>query len=526
MIKKLRKHMKKYFSSPQHIRTVSIVVLLIIILAIPLTVFIVQQQQDIRQHAAEPGFQQVTVSGCGEILSQPAIGATTGDFVFQAPIRTKSGWETHKADGGIITTSDLYKKMWDQFNTEMNLSRTIEEFTISCTAIIRSGGDCRAEVVGHGTSKEDMLAQGERTTIHMTPNTGESAGCEETVLIRAQHGSSPPASYPQVTPFQWPAGISSRWCTDSDGGKVYDQVAIVTNNVDPATGDPQNCDNNGNCTDVDACENGALTEYYCETGLVKKEQYTCSNGCADKWSCKNNGTPLPTGMMPSGGVTPSISLTPMVTVTVTPSVVATPTATPIASGSGIPTPTLTLTPTSIVPTPTLPSTPTMLAVTVALPGIGKNGNVSPNNGQRRVSVELVDSANKAVGASVYAQLSFDPGSGKFKGTANFGTVVPSGNYVIKLKTNQYLAKKIPATVVTAGVTNTIPQATLISGDINNDNKLDILDYNILVGCFGKKINSESCGIKKVDADLNDDGVIDGIDYNLFLLGIKTAKVGD
>jgi hypothetical protein len=76
------------------------------------------------------------------------------------------------------------------------------------------------------------------------------------------------------------------------------------------------------------------------------------------------------------------------------------------------------------------------------------------------------------------------------------------------------------------VTNTLPQVLLVSGDINNDNKLDILDYNILVSCFGNKSTTDSCGGKQVDADLNDDGVVDGVDYNLFIGPLKKAQKGD
>lgn len=317
--------------------------LLFFLLLLPVVLYAVQNPQDIRQRAAGTGFKQATVSGCGEIISQPAVGATEGDLVFQAPIRAKNGWETHKQDGGIIATEDLYKKMWDQFGGKMNLSRTIEEFTISCTMTIRYEGDCRAEVVGHGTSKDDMLAQGDRTTIHLSSNNGASSGCEETILVRAQYGSSPPSSYPNVTPFQWPKGINSKWCSDSDGGLIYDQTGIVTNNFDPAKGERQTCNdrednNNGNCSDVDTCTNGVLTEYYCEGGLSKSQQFTCPSGCADRWSCKNSGTPLPTGVPPNGQSTPPVTNEP------TPS-----TSTPMPT-SGQPTPI------GITPTPTLGAT--------------------------------------------------------------------------------------------------------------------------------------------------------------------------
>ena len=60
------------------------------------------------------------------------------------------------------------------------------------------------------------------------------------------------------------------------------------------------------------------------------------------------------------------------------------------------------------------------------------------------------------------------------------------------------------------------QIALISGDINQDNSMDILDYNILMSCYGSK----ACSYK-TNSDLNDDGVVDGIDYNIWLRNSQT-----
>ncbi len=656
MIKKLRHKLKKFLANQEQVRIASIVGLLLLVTAIPLTVYVSQSQQDIRQHAAgDTGFKSIKTSGCGEIISAPAVGAASGDFVFQAPIRTAKGWETHKTDGSIIATDDMFEKLWEQFGSDwssdihLKLSRVIEEFTISCTLIIQYGGDCKASVVGHGTSKEDMLPQGETTTIHLDPNNGTSSGCDETVLVRAQYQSSPPASYPSVTPFQWPAGINSRWCTDSDGGKVYDQVGVVTNNVDPSK-DTQDCDNNGNCTDVDSCSSGALTEYYCQDGLIKSEQFTCPSGCANDWSCQG---PLPTGSLPVSSITPipdtptptSISgsgtiqgykrvepsgaavepaasqqvsvdggtaittdpygfgnLTPgshTVTVTVptgytvkysvcinvstchedqtqwkdgpTATVTVTsgqyvdlywhfiPNSTPtpvecrqfdnnrtaceansavcrfdtcnsatfclnknLVNCAPTPTPT-TSSPTGPTVTPTIPSTPTQFTVSMVIPGIGKNGNTSPNFATRDITFSLFDKTGKQVGSDVAGEVSFDGNA--FTGTINMGTIVSSDTYTPWVQTRQGIKTAVVSAplAITAGVTNTLPAVTIILGDINADGKIDMLDYNLLVSCFGAKADTDSCGGKKTDVDLNDDGVVDGIDYNLFLAGLKATK---
>ena len=115
-------------------------------------------------------------------------------------------------------------------------------------------------------------------------------------------------------------------------------------------------------------------------------------------------------------------------------------------------------------------------------------------------------------------------NGVFKGIINMGTIVKTGSYVLWIKIPQYKRGLIGEKVtITAGVTNELAQKTLIGGDINNDEKIDVLDFNVIASCFEGKGETESCGGKKVDADLNDDGVVDGVDYNLFLGGLKTAK---
>jgi len=429
VIKKLHKRIKKYLSSPQHVRSVSLVILLIIILAIPLTVVVVQSQQDIRQRAAANStFRSVDTNKCGSIISQPAAGVTSGTIVWKAPRKLATGWETQKPDGTIFTQAqmkDAYvgeprngESIGEDGRAQVWDTTVVSETHINCNTFINItlDGDCTVEFVeGIGSTDKPVAPEG-TVSLQFTVDTNRTGGfCRKLINVETAAGGITPTVTPSVTAF------------------------------------PTN-------------------------------------------------TPTPTGPTPTGATT-------------------TPTNTPTRT----PTPTPT---TSLTPTPTLPSTPTFISVSMTLPGIGTKGNASPNNMQRRVFVQLFDAANKTVGVSVAAQVSFDPSSGIFKGTANFGTVVPTGNYSAKLKTDQYLVKKTPAGVVTAGTSNTLVPVTLISGDINGDNKLDILDYNILVSCFGSKINSDACGGKKVDADLNDDGVIDGVDYNLFIGGIKTAKQGE
>jgi hypothetical protein len=55
------------------------------------------------------------------------------------------------------------------------------------------------------------------------------------------------------------------------------------------------------------------------------------------------------------------------------------------------------------------------------------------------------------------------------------------------------------------------------GDINNDNRLDILDYNLLLDCYSDLLEAKNCNEEeKQSADLNDDGFVNQVDYNIMV----------
>ncbi len=223
-------------------------------------------------------------------------------------------------------------------------------------------------------------------------------------------------------------------------------------------------------------------------------------------------------------------------VTPTPSVKPTPSTKP----SAIPTPTYTPTPTpkptssptpsvmpSATPTPTpLPGTTTLSFPSILLHGIGSagdsvapgtSGNTSPLTPNRTLSVQVVNASNVLV-TTLSGTITYSPSSGGFSGSVSLGSTVPTGSYLVKVKTDKYLVKQLPGIItLTQGQTTTIPPVSLIVGDINNDNTLNILDYNILLGCYSDFLPPTSCpGTNGKESDLNDDGSVNASDYNLFL----------
>ncbi|MFH1187129.1 MAG: hypothetical protein V1697_03065, partial [Candidatus Levyibacteriota bacterium] len=120
------------------------------------------------------------------------------------------------------------------------------------------------------------------------------------------------------------------------------------------------------------------------------------------------------------------------------------------------------------------------------------------------------------------QLSFASSTGRFTGSVNLGTFA-SDDYTVKIKSEGYLRRLIPGIQSLKQGSNTMTQVNLVTGDINNDNAINILDYNILISCssftsIGSR-NPALCNSNanfKILSDLYDDGTIDHFDYNLFL----------
>ncbi len=222
-------------------------------------------------------------------------------------------------------------------------------------------------------------------------------------------------------------------------------------------------------------------------------------------------TPVPTvTMMPTETITPTSS-------------VQHPTNTPMPTGNPTDTPAPTLTP---------GANDTSVGLDLLLHGLGKGGdnanpngtgNTSPVHTQRTVVVQAYDSNNNLV-ATNQGNVIYDTNSGSFKGSVDLGQNMATGAYTVKVKSDQYLRALVPGIqTLTAGQTNQLPQTTLIAGDINGDNQINILDYNILMGCYSDLLPPVSCATgDEVLSDLDDDGHVNQFDYNLFLRELSNS----
>lgn len=123
-------------------------------------------------------------------------------------------------------------------------------------------------------------------------------------------------------------------------------------------------------------------------------------------------------------------------------------------------------------------------------------------------------------------LTYQGAGGVFTGTVDAGSL-PLQNqvYSVKLSTDKFLRRTVGfANVVPGGIVALTP-VTLIAGNANSDLILDILDYNIMLGCYSDQAPARACSpVQKIQADFQDDGNVNQFDYNLFLreLGNRSA----
>jgi Mg-chelatase subunit ChlD len=259
------------------------------------------------------------------------------------------------------------------------------------------------------------------------------------------------------------------------------------------------------------------------------------NTCADSKDNNNNGKidgadPV---CHPGGDPTkPWDPNLPEVSPTLVPTVV--PTVIPTVKPTTVPTVIPTVKPTA-APTANPTQGLTSFQLTVFHHGIGTSGDnsniassLSNKNPLRKTvpaELQLFDINNKLIGAGT-GKVNYNAETGNYVGTISITpNVFTTGKYTLKVKTDGHLRKLMTGVqTLEAGKHNTnLPAVTLITGDINNNNALNILDYNLLLDCYSDLTVAANCTdpAKKTASDINDDGPVNQIDYNLFLREIAT-----
>ncbi|MCL4354737.1 hypothetical protein M1349_04730 [Patescibacteria group bacterium] len=183
---------------------------------------------------------------------------------------------------------------------------------------------------------------------------------------------------------------------------------------------------------------------------------------------------------------------------------------------------------------------TTLTLTLGLDGLGTTGdnanpalhsgsNKNPGHKSRSIKVKLVSSTGQALPDKT-GQVEYSSSSGKFTSTINLGAIT-SGSYTVKVNSPVYLTTIVSSMMtITSGTANNAPTARLTTGNINDEglsnNTLDIMDYNILLGCVRDDTITNipaafiaSCNSNANNAtmsDLDDNGIVDRNDWNLWI----------
>jgi len=95
----------------------------------------------------------------------------------------------------------------------------------------------------------------------------------------------------------------------------------------------------------------------------------------------------------------------------------------------------------------------------------------------------------------------------------FGSVI-SGLYDLTMSHDMYLTSELISCTVSGGVTNYLPDVTLLGGDLNGDEVINILDLSFCAAHFNEVYP---------DADINVDGIVDVFD--VVLIGKNFGMVG-
>jgi hypothetical protein len=213
------------------------------------------------------------------------------------------------------------------------------------------------------------------------------------------------------------------------------------------------------------------------------------------------------------------------TATIIPTAILSPTIEPTIVATTVPSLDPTETP---QPTPTFTPLATKLAFSVSLHGIGNSGdnanptlsnlsNKQPQFPSRNVIITIYNDTNQ-LALTKPGIITYNDASGTFNGTIDMGTTLTEGDYTVRIKEATHLRRLIPGIVhLKPDSANNLTPVALVTGDVNGDNTINILDYNLLVDCYSDLLPAVSCTPEnKIKTDLNDNGDVNQFDYNLFL----------
>ncbi len=166
----------------------------------------------------------------------------------------------------------------------------------------------------------------------------------------------------------------------------------------------------------------------------------------------------------------------------------------------------------------------MLSFAYILPGISneKGGNLNPKRPNRLTTITI----NKDQ-TNITKTESATFSNGVYKGSINLGPNY-TGPVAIKIKTDGGLTKSIPGIVYLKEGNNNLPTSNIVMGDLDNNNIININDWNAFISCYqlANGLISGNIPATCINADLNDDGEIDGLTDLNILYRAFSVREGD
>ncbi len=158
----------------------------------------------------------------------------------------------------------------------------------------------------------------------------------------------------------------------------------------------------------------------------------------------------------------------------------------------------------------------VFAAPQGVPGAGED---------RKVDVTLVSGAKKIVLPNQIAK--WDTTQLAYRVlTDDLGTDFAAGAWTLSVKDGNHLRKKYGAVTLAKGVANAVVKKaatdSMRAGDFNNDNKINISDFGLIIASF-TKLGDPATG-DKVKFDINGDGVIHIQDITLLLTNYTALEV--
>lgn len=150
-------------------------------------------------------------------------------------------------------------------------------------------------------------------------------------------------------------------------------------------------------------------------------------------------------------------------------------------------------------------------------------NSSPRHPDKKVELTIYNRSFEKI-TDLAGFVSYDLAQGVFRGIAFIEKPIPDDRYYIKLRVPGYKDRMSDtAQKIISGTENVIETFSMKAGDINFDNSINTLDYNIMKNCMGAtRPDSDSRNIYNLHCDLNDDLEVDQTDLEILINGLSES----